>query len=41
LHAANPAAAEFWEVPGADHMNVWDTAGVAFDRRVIDWFKNH
>jgi uncharacterized protein len=41
LHAANPAAAQLWEVPGAGHVASLATAHAEYIRRVDSWFDDH
>ena len=32
---------ELWRVPGATHCGAWAADPQVFERRVLDWFKNH
>jgi fermentation-respiration switch protein FrsA (DUF1100 family) len=41
LHAANPAAAELWEVPGAGHVGSFDRDPETYARRVTAFFATH
>jgi dipeptidyl aminopeptidase/acylaminoacyl peptidase len=41
LHAANPAATELWEVPGAGHVSSLGTARAQYVKRVDSWFDHH
>jgi fermentation-respiration switch protein FrsA (DUF1100 family) len=41
LHAAAPGPKEFWEVPGADHVDLRDAAPAEYERRILDFLARH
>jgi pimeloyl-ACP methyl ester carboxylesterase len=41
LHAANLAATDLWEVPGAGHIASLEVARGEYVRRVTEWFDRH
>ena len=41
LHALNPAATEFWEVPGAEHVESLSDHPRQYAQRVTEWFRSH
>jgi hypothetical protein len=41
LHALNPAAMEFWEVPGAEHVESLSDHPREYAQRVTEWFRSH
>jgi len=41
LHALNPAATVFWEVPGAGHVESQATHPQEYEKRVTEWFASH
>jgi len=41
LHALNPSATVFWEVPGAGHVQSQSAHPQEYARRVTEWFQTH
>lgn len=41
LHALNPTATVFWEVPGAEHVQSQSSHPQEYARKVTEWFRSH